>query len=237
MSHTITPSLTARLTQLLKRPLIILAVVSISLFGLKLTKVMEGFSSVAIAAEEGEAAAKPEAKAKADDKDAADAASGSSDDTVLMQQTSAQPIADPAMMSQSELALLRDLSKRRNDLDAREQDIDMRSRLLEATEKRVEGKIAELKQLEAYVKSLLVEHESQENEKLGSVVRVYEKMKPADAARIIEGLDMSIQVDVARRMSELRMAPILGKMSPKAAQKLTTELATKQTVDLNAAVN
>jgi len=216
----------------LRRPFVLVAVVSASLLGLKAISVVDGITNTAFAAEE-EAGAAPDTPVT----QAEPASDGDQDDVVLVEQPAAQPVLDPAMMTQSELALLRDLSKRRNDLDAREQDIAMRARLLEATEQRVESKIAELKKMETYIKSLLVQHEDQENEKIGSVVRVYEKMKPADAARIIEGLDMGIQVDVARRMSELRMAPILGKMSPKAAQMLTTELATKQTVDLSAAVN
>ncbi|MEM9878253.1 MAG: hypothetical protein AAF862_03135 [Pseudomonadota bacterium] len=241
MQTLISGSAISSLIHALRRPLVLVALLSASLLGLKVVSVVDGFSNSALAAEEDDAAAQSEqmADGAADmsAKAASDADAGDADDTVMIEKPAAQPILDPAMMTQSELALLRDLSKRRNDLDAREQDIDMRSRLLEATEQRVESKIAELKQMENYVKSLLVQHEDQENEKIGSVVRVYEKMKPADAARIIEGLDMGIQVDVARRMSELRMAPILGKMSPKAAQRLTTELATKQTVDLSAAVN
>ncbi|MEM7569563.1 MAG: hypothetical protein AAF337_07195, partial [Pseudomonadota bacterium] len=158
-------------------------------------------------------------------------------ENVLIEAPAGDFADDPAMMSQSELALLRDLGKRRTELDARERDLEMRTRLLEAAEKRVEGKISELKALEQKVNGLLVKHESQENEKLASVVKVYEKMKPADAARILEGLSMSIQLDVATRMSELHMAPILSKMSAKGAQRLTTQLATKQALDLGKNVN
>lgn len=224
------------LSRAVRRPLVAVSIVAGAAFCFKAASLVDGFASVAIAAEEGEAstdAAKEDAAAP----EASDGDQAQPSDGVLVEDTQAAFVEDPAMMSQSELALLRDLSKRRNDLDAREQDLEMRSRLLEATEKRVEAKIADLKALEGRVKGLLVQHENQENEKLGSIVKVYEKMKPADAARILEGLNMSIQIDVAQRMSELRMAPIMAKMTPKAAQKLTTQLATKQTINLDAGVN
>lgn len=217
-----------RTAKTLRRPFVVLTLVAAAALCFKLSSLMDGFSGVAIAAEESEAAEAP-----AQDAPKAEVTS----DSVLVEDTQAAVFDDPAMMSQSELALLRDLSKRRNGLDAREQDLEMRSRLLEATEKRVEAKISDLKAIEARVKGLLVQHEGQENKKLGSIVKVYEKMKPADAARILEGLDMSIQLDVAQRMSELRMAPIMSKMSPKGAQRLTTQLATKQTINLDAGVN
>lgn len=236
MTQSNTPGVVASLSRALRRPLVAVSVVAAAAFCFKAASLVDGFSSVAIAAEEAETAN----EAAKDDVAEGQASAGeeaASSDGVLVEETQAAFVEDPAMMSQSELALLRDLSKRRNDLDAREQDLEMRSRLLEATEKRVEAKIADLKGLEARVKGLLVQHENQENEKLGSIVKVYEKMKPADAARILEGLNMSIQIDVAQRMSELRMAPIMAKMTPKAAQKLTTQLATKQTINLDAGVN
>lgn len=212
------------ISKILRRPLVMVALVCGGALCFKAANVVDGFSGVAIAAEE-----EAESAAAAQDEPG--------DDEVLIDAPTTALVEDPAMMSQSELALLRDLSSRRNDLDARAQDLDMRSRLLEATERRVETKIGELKSLETRVKGLLLEHETQENEKLVSLVKVYEKMKPADAARVLEGLDMGLQIEVAQRMSALRMAPIMSKMSAKGAQKLTTQLAMKQTINLTDGVN
>lgn len=232
MAFSIENSLTA-----LRRPLVAVSVAAVLALGLKLTSAVTelstGVLSPAYAADEEKPEKTPKEDSAPMDADTADAA----DEGVLIEAPTADFGPDPAMMSQSELSLLRDLGKRRDDLDERERDLDMRTRLLEAAEKRVEGKIAELKTLESKVAALLVKHEDQENEKLASVVKVYEKMKPADAARILEGLSMTIQLDVAMRMSELRMAPILSKMSAKGAQRLTTQLATKQVLDLGKNVN
>ena len=136
-------------------------------------------------------------------------------------------VTDPLLMSRSELDLLQDLANRREQLDAREKQIDMREKLLQATEQRMDGKIERLESLVAQIGELVQAHEKQENEQLRSIVKVYENMKPKSAARILERLNMDIQVEVAMRMKEVKMAPIMAAMTEDGARKLTSELATR----------
>ncbi|PCJ71787.1 MAG: hypothetical protein COA62_04255 [Rhodobiaceae bacterium] len=128
--------------------------------------------------------------------------------------------------SAAERNLLRSLSERRKELDARERDIALQGRLLEATERRVETRIDELKEIEARIESLFGVHDEAQEQQLASLVIMYQSMKPKDAARILGQLDMDILIQVVRRMSERKMAPILAAMDPVAAQELTVELAT-----------
>lgn len=134
---------------------------------------------------------------------------------------------DPAFMSRSEVELLRDLSKRRGELEDREKQIALRERLLEATEKRIDTKINELKQLENQISGLIGQHEEEQNEQFDNLVRVYEKMKAKDAARIFQRLDLDIQVSVAQRMKDNKFAPILAEMDSDSARALSTKLAQK----------
>ena len=53
-------------------------------------------------------------------------------------------------------------------------------------------------------------------------------MKPADAARIMNTLDMKVLIDVTQRMNERKIAPIMAAMDPSTAKKLTMELATRK---------
>lgn len=134
---------------------------------------------------------------------------------------------DPLKLSRSELDLLQDLAVRRNELDERSRQIDMRERLLEATENRIDDKIIQLKDLETRIQAVVATYEQNENEQMDSLVKVYETMKPKDAAKIFETLDNNIQLDVAIRMKEARMAPILAAMSADKAKDLTHMLATR----------
>lgn len=134
---------------------------------------------------------------------------------------------DPLMMSRAELDLLQDLVNRREELNNRESQISVRERLLETAENRIDGKISQLQSLEVRISALVETYEANENEQLSSIVKVYETMKPKDAARIFERLSMSIQLDVAIRMKESKMAAIMAQMSDNAAELLTSELANR----------
>jgi flagellar motility protein MotE (MotC chaperone) len=64
-----------------------------------------------------------------------------------------------------------------------------------------------------------------EVQRFKSIVSMYENMKPKDAARIFDRLDMKILVDVSTQINPRRMSDILGQMSSEAAERLTVELA------------
>ncbi len=52
-------------------------------------------------------------------------------------------------------------------------------------------------------------------------------MKPKEAARIFDRLDMRILAEVATTLKSRTMSEILAQMSPEAAEKLTVELANR----------
>jgi flagellar motility protein MotE (MotC chaperone) len=135
---------------------------------------------------------------------------------------------DPSQVTDSELDVLQKLADRRTELDRRQQEIDARARLLQATEKRIDAKIAELKGIQQTVDSLLRQHDKQKDEQLRSVVKIYENMKPKDAARIFEQLDMTVLLDVIERMREQKAAPVLANMSPDKAKAVTALLAERR---------
>ncbi|MGK2284475.1 MotE family protein [Pedomonas sp. V897] len=124
-----------------------------------------------------------------------------------------------------EADLLEDMARQRAKTTTSKDDLEMRERLLEAAEKRVDAKIAELRQLEAQLKELTGVRDEQASKQFASLVKVYETMKPRDAARIFERLDINVQLAVAHRMKEAKMAAILAEMNPDAAKSLTMALA------------
>ncbi len=135
------------------------------------------------------------------------------------------PIEHDKIASAGERAILGRLQDRRKELDTRSRDLDMRESLLKAAEKRLDAKINELKELEARVKSLMGAREKNEEQRFKSIVSMYENMKSKDAARILERLDMRIQVAVTSEIKPAKMSEILAQMTPEAAERLTAELA------------
>jgi flagellar motility protein MotE (MotC chaperone) len=127
--------------------------------------------------------------------------------------------------SSGERAILESLHDRRQQLDARNRELDMRESLLKAAEKRVEAKVSELKGMESRVKTEMGDRDQAESKRLKGLITMYENMKPKDAARIFDRLDMKILVKVSTRINPRNMSSILAEMTPEAAERLTVELA------------
>jgi len=135
------------------------------------------------------------------------------------------PLEAGHLASAGERAVLERLQERRKELDTRGRELEMRENLLKATEKRLDAKVAELKDAEARVNTAMGLRDKAEAERFKSIVAMYENMKSKDAARILERLDMKILVDVATQISPRKMSEILAQMTPEAAERLTVELA------------
>lgn len=131
-------------------------------------------------------------------------------------------------MNPRERDVLESLAERRKKLDQLEKDISLREKVLHATEQRIDQKLSELNTMSKELKDLLVTYDKEEDAKISSLVKVYEAMKPKDAARIFDEMDMDILLMVVDRMSERRVAPILAAMSPQKAKDLTQQLADEQ---------
>jgi flagellar motility protein MotE (MotC chaperone) len=136
--------------------------------------------------------------------------------------------AEPQLFTRGEVDMLQKLQSRREELDTRENEMRLQEDLLKVTQKRIEEKIDELKKIEATIQDLLKKHDQQEEQRIQRLVKMYENMKPKDAARIFESLEMPILISVVERMKERKVAPVLAAMPSAAAKKLTTELATRK---------
>lgn len=128
-------------------------------------------------------------------------------------------------LSQYEIEVLRSLADRRAELDERASELDTREKVATAAEKRLEDQIAELKTLEAGVQDLLEAMEAKRDERLAGLVKVYESMKPKDAARIFDALDNTVLLQVSQRMKSASLAAVMSKMSSVRAEELTRLLA------------
>lgn len=126
--------------------------------------------------------------------------------------------------SETELQVLQQLSQRRDKLSERENDLQRREALLSATEQRIDEKVASLKQLQTTLDGLIRQHDAEQETKLTSLVKIYETMKPADAARIFEQLDSDTLLPVVEKMNERKLAAILAKLDPMKARDVTVEL-------------
>jgi flagellar motility protein MotE (MotC chaperone) len=121
--------------------------------------------------------------------------------------------------------LFKDLSTRRTQLDEREKQIAMREAILKAAQSELEQKYQELNVLSDQIKGLLNQQSEEEITQMKSLVKIYEGMKPADAARILNTLDINVLLDVMTEMSVRKSSAIIAAMDPDRARVLTLMMA------------
>ena len=128
-------------------------------------------------------------------------------------------------VSPSERAILERLQARRQELEARAREIDIRESLLKAAEKRIELKLEELKAVESRITIATEQKNEAEAARFKGIITMYEGMKPKDAAKVFDRLEMSVLFEIASHIAPRKMSDILGLMSTEAAERLTVELA------------
>lgn len=148
--------------------------------------------------------------------------------------TAAQ-LAEQAGLSPSELRILQSLGARRGELDQREKDLSTQLTLMAAAEAKLDARIKTLAGLKAEVAGMIGQADQQKSTEVDRLVRVYEKMKPKDAAPIFTALDDKVRLPVAAKMKEQSLAMILAQMTPGDAKTLTEKLAERYAAEALAA--
>jgi len=142
--------------------------------------------------------------------------------------------AQGAPVSASERAVLERLQARRQELEARAREIDIRESLLKAAEKKVEARVEELKGVESKIATETTQKNEAEAARFKGIITMYESMKPKDAAKVFDRLEMPVLYQIASQIAPRKMSDILGLMSPEVAERLTTEMARRAGPDQSA---
>ena len=188
-------------------------------------------TSVPDKAKDHAAAELPDPMAKADAAKAAAAKAGDHGDPANPDMKSAKPVqwkdaADSDVEdSDSRNNLYKDLAKRRDTLDKREKEIAVREALLSAAERELDQKTRELTALKTEIQAATKKRSEEEDARIGSLVKIYEGMKPKDAASIFNTLDLDVLMVIMTKMNERKSSPILALMSTDRAKTVTTMMA------------
>jgi flagellar motility protein MotE (MotC chaperone) len=143
----------------------------------------------------------------------------------------AKPSEDtgPAPVADAERTVLLELRQRRQELDTREATLGARESMLVAAEQKVTARVTELQVLQNKLEALEATRKDHEDASWQGLVKLYEAMKPRDAATIFNDLEMPVLLQVVDRMKEAKAAPVLAAMQPDKARDLTAKLAQMRT--------
>jgi flagellar motility protein MotE (MotC chaperone) len=139
-------------------------------------------------------------------------------------------------VSASERAILERLQSRRQELEARARELDIRESLLKSAEKRIDTKVEELKGVESRIGAATAQKSEADAASFKGLITMYEGMKPKDAAKVFDRLDIVVLYEIASKIAPRKMADILGLMSPEAAERLTVEMAKRAGSDKSASI-
>jgi flagellar motility protein MotE (MotC chaperone) len=139
------------------------------------------------------------------------------------------PAAPEPAVSAAERQLLQDLRNRRAELDARAALLQQRETILDAAEHRLTARIGEMATLQARLEQLETARREHNDANWAGLVKVYESMKPREAAAIFNDMDMPVLLEVLDRMKDAKAAQVLGAMQPDRARMVTAQLAALRT--------
>jgi flagellar motility protein MotE (MotC chaperone) len=107
--------------------------------------------------------------------------------------------------------------------------MDQREAELAAADRRLSERVQQLSALQGRLESMEADREKHQSVNWAGLVKIYENMKPRDAATIFDALDMQVLLQVLDRMQARRVAPVLAAMQPERARLATQLLAEMRT--------
>lgn len=133
---------------------------------------------------------------------------------------------DPmAIASDDEVKLLKSLSQRRAELVKREQDVKQKEATLLAIKKEIDENLKKISQQKNDMEKMLKKTTQEDEEKLMQLVKYYEGMKPKDAGRVMNKLDIKILRDIVTRMNKKKVSEVFANMDEKVVRDITVLLA------------
>ena len=130
--------------------------------------------------------------------------------------------------SVEERRILSSLLEEKTKIAARKKLLDAREMELKTLQTEVDKKLNELKRMREEVKKLFAQKETEENARILNLSKVYEKMDPAKAARVIATLETELAVDILANMKQKSAGKILNNLEGEKAATLSVAFSTLQ---------
>ena len=128
-------------------------------------------------------------------------------------------------LATADIPLLKTLQERQQRLVKREQWLTQREKQLQQQMRHFEERLTKLATLRKEIEALLQEKEAFEEKRFEHLVKVYEGMKPQEAASLLQRLQEDTAVRLLYRMREKKAGQILSFVKPEIAAKLSERLA------------
>jgi len=145
------------------------------------------------------------------------------------------PAAAESPRTRLGVAIGQDMNARDQAAARRNRALDLREQAARAAEQRLQAQVDAQQQQQQQAATAAPQSQSggkpqDQTDQFDDLARIYQAMKPAQAAVVFEKLDLDVQMKVAQKMRERSTALILGNMTPKGAASLSMALARRYPV-------
>lgn len=127
-------------------------------------------------------------------------------------------------LTPNDLKVLESLFDYREKIKQKAKEVVQKEDQLQIVERRIQQQLTELKRIQGEITALLDKHDEQEEKKLLLMVKIYENMKPDQAAQIFNTLPEDRLLALLKRMKEAKSAAIMSNMNPSQVSHLTDKL-------------
>lgn len=130
-------------------------------------------------------------------------------------------LGDEVGLCETPEEVLRNLGKERRLLDEQREALSLREAEVTLAREKLGIEKAALSELKTSIENLLSRVEAQQTEDLERLISFYKNMKPAEAAGIMDEMDIEVTIMVLGTMNPRTAAPILAKMTPVRARAVS----------------
>ncbi len=116
------------------------------------------------------------------------------------------------------------LSRKERALERRAETLDAREADLRAAEQQVEERLVELQKLRNDIREQLAELDGDREAKVAHLVKMFESMRPPQAADILTVTEDAIALEVLERMNRAKAGKVLAAMPPERAAYLAERI-------------
>lgn len=135
------------------------------------------------------------------------------------------PANQPSLAQPADPALAGQLAAREKELDRRDAALNDRQRLVDAAEEELQRRMTALENSRTALESSEQHTDQLRNDDADRLVKIYQAMRPEDAAAIFNILDLRVGVALLNRMNPRKASAIMEAMSPQRAILATQLLA------------
>ncbi len=131
---------------------------------------------------------------------------------------------DSLYLDENQVRVFKALSDRHDKIDQQSEQVEQQRKLIELGEKKLSEQINSLQEMKKSIEEAKQSLTKEEENNLNKMIKIYEGMKPEEAAEIFNKMHVVVVSKLIQGMNQKKAAPILAAMDKNKARMVTLEM-------------